>query len=298
MIDIMMPTYRAARFIEDAVDSCSGQLGDRLSIVGADGGSQDGTREVLERHAVRFVSSPDSGQSEALNRALGLVRTPWAGWLNADEFYMPWVSKVLSEVLVLSDADVIYGDCVFVDSAGGLLRMKAQHSFSSGVLRDYGCFISSCAAFFRVDMLRRVGGFDERAVRAMDWEMYLRLQTAGATFRYVPIVLGAFRIHADQVTASKVDVRRSEEQRMIRSTYALPMREEWSWRLRRGVAYARHAGLKAVEGGHRRELGSIPSRGVDLRWFAPHHENGPSVKEHAWMASGEWQRMIGVQGHR
>ena len=93
---------------------------------------------------------PNRGLSETLNQALRLATGEWFGWLNADDFYLPsalvTVRRAIEEY---PDADMIWGDCVYVDAQGRFLRLVAQHPTNRRVLRLMGTHIAPCATFVR-----------------------------------------------------------------------------------------------------------------------------------------------------
>ena len=154
-ISVLTPSYRYARFILDAIESVVRQ--DRLTVehVVQDGTSDDGTVDILKSYDDRIVwmSEPDEGQSDALNRALARANGTWIAWLNADEFYLPGALATLARQAERAGADVVYGDCVFVDANGRIERLLPQHRFSGKILREYGCYIPSNTVLIRRSVL-------------------------------------------------------------------------------------------------------------------------------------------------
>ena len=90
-LSVVTPSFGYAHYLRDAIESVSGQRGITVEHIIQDGGSTDGTVELLESlgDAVDWGSETDDGQSDALNRALRRARGRWVAWLNADEFYLP-----------------------------------------------------------------------------------------------------------------------------------------------------------------------------------------------------------------
>ncbi|MDR7551270.1 MAG: glycosyltransferase family 2 protein, partial [Armatimonadota bacterium] len=190
-ISVLTPSFQYARFLRDAIASTSLQTQVNLEHIVQDGGSTDGTLDVLRMSPplVRWASEPDNGQSDALNRALARADGEWIAWLNADEFYLPGGLARLREVGEETGADVVYGDCVFVDELGRFLRLVPQHVFSPWILRRFGPFIASCATIFRREALGE-SPWDVHVERIMDWDLYLRLASEGARFVWVPFPVG------------------------------------------------------------------------------------------------------------
>jgi glycosyltransferase involved in cell wall biosynthesis len=230
-----------------------------------DAGSQDETIEVLRTWGDRVVwrSEPDSGQSDGLNRAYRSARGRWIAWLNADEFYFPRGLRTLIAAGEKAGADVVFGDAVFVDADGKLLRMVPQHRYSPFVLRHYGPYISSCAAVFRRSILGR-SPWDAEVHRVMDWELYLRLGSQGARFVHIPYPVAAFRVHEAQITAMPAE---AEDSRAVKMRYGI------SGRFLERPARLLHAAYKLLTGGYQKQLAARSRRGIDLRWIRP--EVGP-----------------------
>jgi len=263
-VAVLTPSYGYGRFIADAVNSVRLQHGPELEHVVQDGGSNDETIEILQsvnNQALKWQSQADKGQSDALNRAMTRTRADAIAWLNADEFYLPGALQRLTQILMRTGSDVVFGDCVFVDAEGRLLRLLPAHTFSRLVLRTYGPFIPSCAALFRRSVLGDTP-WDPEIERILDWDLYLRLANDGVRFTYLPYPVGAFRVHESRITATP----RSHH---IASYQAVAKRYD----LRRGrpsraVGRLMHVALKAGSGAYVRQLRARGLRGADMRWFA------------------------------
>jgi glycosyltransferase involved in cell wall biosynthesis len=272
LISVLTPSYGYGRFIEDAIQSVAGQEGILVEHIVRDGASTDQTADILRANAdvVSWRSQPDQGQSDALNGALREARGEWVGWLNADEFYLPGGLAALVRHGQRTGADVIYGDDVFVDADGRLIRLVPQHRPSRMILRWYGCYISTAAVVFRRKILDE-DPWDVNHRVVMDWDLFLRLAGRGARFSYVPRMIGAFRAHADRITAQPRSTSAGEVA-ALRGRHGLP---PGSARILGRVA---HAALKVRGGAYARQLRARSLRGTDLRWFR--REVGPE----GWLA--------------
>jgi glycosyltransferase involved in cell wall biosynthesis len=262
MLSVLTPSFQYGRFLGDALASVLEQNGLEVEHIVQDGGSTDGTLEVLRSapSRVRWVSEPDGGQSDALNRALARASGEWVAWLNADEFYLPGGLHRLLDAARATGADVVYGDCVFVDEYGRVLRLLPQHPFSRRILEQFGPFIASCATIFRREVLGEAP-WDPTVERIMDWDLYLRLAAAGARFHWVPYPVGAFRVHASRITARPAE----EFEDSYRGVAA-------RWHLRRTrasleVGRVLHGLAKLLAGSYARQFRARRLRGRDLRWF-------------------------------
>jgi glycosyltransferase involved in cell wall biosynthesis len=260
-VSILMPSYGYGRFLSDALDSALEQSGIDVQVIVQDACSNDGSVDVLKGYgsAISWRSEPDDGQSDALNRALERATGEWVGWLNADEFYLPGTLKHLMAVARREQADVVYGDAVFVDEDGRVLRLLPQHRLSPLVIESYGTFISTCATLFRREALPD-RPWDPSLKRVMDWDVYLKLLASGCKFVHTPHPIAAFRVHSDQVTAAR-DEAAFNEYRTVRARYGINQT-----RLRRSAAYATHALLKLGSGSYTRQLKVNREKGRSLEW--------------------------------
>ena len=256
---VLTPSLNYGRFIEDSILSVIGQDGLSIQHVIQDGGSIDGTRDVLQGYerAVEWVSEPDEGQSDALNKALSRARGRWIAWLNADEFYLP---HGLAELVRRGDstfADVVFGDNVFVNQDGHVARLLPQHPFSLWILRTFGCYIASSSTIFRRSSLPALP-WDTSVRMMMDWDLYLRLASRHARFEKVNYPIGAFRRHPDQVTAQSADLFRQEHSKLFARYHISPSsRRLGPWL---------HGAYKLWSGAYWRQLRATRFHGRSLLW--------------------------------
>lgn len=255
-LTVLTPAYQAGAFLPAALASVAG-TGARHVVM--DGGSADGTVALLEdARDVIWRSEPDRGQSHALNKALELAGGEWIGWLNADEFYLPGVLEWVQRRLADDDVDVLYGDWAEVDVEGRFLRLVTDHRFSSSILRRDKCYVQSCATFVRRSLLEQVGGWREDIRTIMDWNLWLRLDDAGARFGYAPVVVSGFTVHPDQVTARFTELTQVEQADM-RAEFGIG-----SSRSRRLLAHGSRVARKAFNGGYAREIAARSLAGWPL----------------------------------
>jgi glycosyltransferase involved in cell wall biosynthesis len=269
-LSVLTPSRNYGRFIGDALASVAAQDLNYEHVV-RDGASEDETVAVLQEWSgkVQWESRPDRGQSDALNKAFRASRGRWIAWLNADEFYLPGGLKRLMDVGDESGADIIYGDAVLSDGQGKIIRLFAQHGFSSWLLRRYGVFVATSAAIFRRSILGNEP-LDPEMKRIMDWDLYLRLDAQGAVFRHVNYAVSVNRIHGDNVSLQPIGGSAIEYKELETRYGAHAQRVLF-------IDRATHAAYKLVSGAYRRQLAARRMRGVDLRWFRP--EVGIGVAE-------------------
>ncbi len=265
LVSVLTPSYGYGRFLPDCLESVRRQEGVEVQHIVQDAASTDDTVEVLTAaEGVDWVTEPDKGQSDALNRALRRATGEWIAWLNVDEFYLPGALASLVARATSTGADVVYGETAWVDVDGKLLRVAPQHRFSHKVLREYGCFIASAGILIRRSSLRE-DPWDVEARRRMDWDLYTTLAEDGASFRHLPRPVSAFRIHPDQVTAAGPEHWLEEDARL---SVRHGLSADHAVRRRTGhVGRLGHPVLKALDGGYARQLRARQVAGADLRWF-------------------------------
>lgn len=204
VVSIVSPSLNHGRYVEATVRSVLAQDYPRLEYVVMDGGSTDGTLEVLARHrpALRYFSGPDGGQAAAINAGFRMTTGEILGWLNSDDLYEPGaVSAAVRFFAEHPEVALVYGEAVFIDADGGEVgpRTHAQPFDLARMVRD-GDFIVQPAAFFRRAAFEAVGGLDESLRWSMDYDLWLKI---GRRFpvAYVPRLWARYRWTGENKTA-------------------------------------------------------------------------------------------------
>jgi glycosyltransferase involved in cell wall biosynthesis len=221
-ISVVTPSLNQGGFLGEALESVHSQSYPACEHLVLDGGSNDGTVDLLRSFAsthpaVWWRSGSDGGQSAALNEGFGRASGDIIGWLNADDRYRPGCFEEVAKAFAKHpDVDVLYGDYTFIDPLGNHLGLRREIEFSRFILRYHRVlYIPTAAAFFR----RRV--FDEGHFLsndlhyAMDLEFFLRLDEAGCRFFHLAEVLADFRIHPAAKSTQFVDRQRAEHRQIV-----------------------------------------------------------------------------------
>ncbi len=265
---VATPTRNYGRFLADAIHSIREQQHVQVRHHIQDACSNDGTAELLREatwEGMSATSEPDSGQCDALNRAFRRVPSDamYLGWLNADEFYLPNALARVQRAFELDpELDVVYGDSLYVDERGRLLRLVAQHRFSETVLRSLAhTYINTSSTFFRRRVLRDGAlHLDEGFRQTMDLELLVRLSMSGRRFGYLPVPLSGFRVHEGQLTKLQGPELADAEHRRVE--------EQFGYRPHRGLGRLLHRTYKLADGAYLREARARRYRGQSMRWFA------------------------------
>lgn len=260
-ISVLTPSYGYAHYLPAALRSVENNSVTAEHVV-MDGGSTDGTVAVLRDSRAIWRSEPDTGQSDALNKALAASTGDVVGWLNADDFYLPGsLDVVAQEMADHPEVDVLFGDSVLVDGEGRVQRLLKAYGAGVGrTVRWRGPVYLSTSTFFRREVLGP-SPFDPEMRMIMDWDVFLRLhEQRGVRFRHIHVPLAAFRFHEAQVTHGRTENSGPEHTR-LRERHGI---DERSVVLTRALGVARHRALKLATGAVALETGSRVLAGVPL----------------------------------
>jgi len=199
LVSIVTPSLNQGRFLREAIESVRAQTYAPIEHVVVDGGSTDGTLELLREYdRLRWVSEPDEGQSQALNKGFAIARGQVFGWLNADDAYKP--HAVAQAVAALDDVGLVYADVTRVNDDGvNPRRIRSRPRWDLWTELNDGNGIFSPAVFFTRAAYEAVGGLDEALHLTMDYDLWLRIgRRFGA--RHVDDVWGVQRLHDEAKT--------------------------------------------------------------------------------------------------
>lgn len=181
-ISVLIPAYNAGPYLRQALNSALNQVPPPYEVVVQDGGSTDNTLDILRSFdgRVAWISGRDSGQADALNKALARASGDVVIWLNADDLILPGALAAAAEAFEANrELAFVYGDFDIIDGADSLLRHYHSSVYSWGRVFARGCYIFSGSVFVRRQALLDVGGYDESLIACMDLDLLLRLDAAG-----------------------------------------------------------------------------------------------------------------------
>jgi len=218
-LSFVIPTRNQGRFIAQCIDGCLAQGIADSEVLVVDGASTDDTRDVLARYGdrIRWLSEPDRGQSDALNKGVRLARGELIAWINSDDYYADdrAIPRLLAELDRDPRLDVVYGDGVRVDVHGepiGPYKGRPIASVAQIVIHP-ASFVLQPSVVFRRQLFLDVGGVDESLHFTMDYELWIRLFAAARATRYVPEVIACARYHEDakSIAAMGKQIREAHE---------------------------------------------------------------------------------------
>lgn len=198
LVSIVTPSYNQARFLEETMRSVLEQDYPNIEYIVIDGGSTDGSQEIIHRYASRLAywqSQKDQGQTDAINQGFARAGGEILAWLNSDDFLYPGaVSAAVRHLQEHPEYGMVYGDCDWVNAQGRVIGSFPAAQTDLKKLRRGYVHIPQQAAFFRADLWRKVGPLDESFFFAMDYDLWTRLASL-APLLYVQELWAAFRLH-------------------------------------------------------------------------------------------------------
>jgi glycosyltransferase involved in cell wall biosynthesis len=205
LVTIVTPVLNGARFLRENLESVRTQDYPHLEHVVVDGGSSDGSLEILAAApGVRWTTGKDAGMYDAINAGLRLARGTIVAYQNADDRYLPGaVSAAVRVFLEHPEVDVVYGDFQCVDEDGRPLgRPRKSPPFDPRALRRWN-YLPPHSTFLRTRLVTDEGHWLDPVLQYPgDWDWYLGLAEAGKRFEHVAAVLSEFRLHGGSKTRS------------------------------------------------------------------------------------------------
>ena len=205
--------------MEKTIDSVLDQQYPNLEYIIIDGGSTDGSLELIRKYAHRisyWVSEEDSGQVNAINKGLRLATGDWVAWQNSDDVYHPGsFMSFANAVASHSKAQIIIANMNVIDREGCILRkMKYVKPTYHSLLAE--CMVlTNQSAFWRRDLHEKIGLLDESLNCAFDYEWFLRILQHGAQSIHINAVWGSLRMHCDTKTSNLKDIFENEFSRVL-----------------------------------------------------------------------------------
>ncbi len=191
-LSVVTAVLNRADSIERTIASVREQEYPGIEHVVVDGGSTDGTVQILERSAgITWISEPDEGLADAMNKGIAMATGEWIGWLNSDDYYLPGALRAVADAVTADpDARWITGRCRIIDGDDREIR-TAITAYKNWLLRHYSFplyltqnFISCPSTFVRKDAYAAAGPLDPRYRISMDYDVFLRIAR-----RWDPVVI-------------------------------------------------------------------------------------------------------------
>ena len=242
-LSIVVPSFNQRRFIGETLECLVNQRSvttEELEILVIDGGSTDGSLDVIRRYAQRiayWVSEPDRGQTHALIKGFAAASKDVLGWLCSDDLLEPYtVREALDIFNVRPEVGFVYGDGCWIDPSGGLVKWKKEIPFHWFLwLHDHN-YIPQPATFWRRKLYDAVGGLDEGFDLAMDGDLWARFAQVSRPL-HVRRLWARMRLYPEQKN-QRLRARSDQEDETIRQRLGVAYRT-------RGHRWLCHAAAKS-----------------------------------------------------
>lgn len=225
ILTIITPVFNGSAFLKSCIQNVANQWHEGIEHLIIDGGSTDGTIEILMEAEVkwghlRWLSEKDKGQSDAMNKGINLAKGKWISFLNADDFYEPDIlSHVLKKIKDIRTECVLVGNLNIWNDREEIISVNKPSNMSLPLLLADFCEwpYNPSAYFYPKSIHEKIGFFPENEHYAMDYDFILKVSMAKIQFKYFNETWGNFRLLPNTKTStdqiSNTSYTRAEELR-------------------------------------------------------------------------------------
>jgi len=204
LVTIVTPSFNMVKYLRECIESILTQDYPRIEYIVVDGGSTDGSLDLLGQYKTRlsYSAAPDRGPSDAAWKGFRQGKGDVLVWLNADDTLLPGAVRTAVDYLQRHpNVDVVYGEGWWIDESGAQISRYPTLPFDPKVL-ERDCFICQPAAFMRASSYRRCE-LDPEINRSFDYDLWIRMAKAGFRFASIPEYLANSRMHRGALTFSE-----------------------------------------------------------------------------------------------
>lgn len=198
LVSIVTPSFNQAAFLEQAICSVLDQSYPHIEYIIVDGGSTDGSREIIEKYANRlawWVSERDAGQADGINKGLRHARGEIVAWLNSDDYYLPGaVEQAVEAFRLYPQAGLVFSDVESVDADGNRFNIMRFGNWGLVELMAFH-IISQPGVFMRRSVLEQAGYLDVSYHYLLDHHLWLRMALLAPIRHIGGVCWAAARFH-------------------------------------------------------------------------------------------------------
>jgi glycosyltransferase involved in cell wall biosynthesis len=196
---IIIPTYNCGQYLQKAIDSALNQEYPYKEIIVIDGNSTDTTVALLKSYGdkISWISEPDKGQADAINKGFSMAKGHIVSWLNADDYYEPNILREIADVFSMNnDAVLVYGNCKTVSKDKFEINIPPKH-ITAQELIDKGNLLYQPSSFYLLETVRNNSYLDDSLTYWMEYDLYIKLLQNGKGY-YIDKILSNFTKREDQ----------------------------------------------------------------------------------------------------
>jgi len=208
LVTIITPSFNQAPYLEETINSVLGQTYPHIEYIIMDGGSIDGSVEIIKRHQSKlayWISEKDRGQTDAINKGFARAKGEVLAWINSDDTLLP--NAVEEAVRFLNenpDIGLVYGDTHYIDEHSIVIGCFPAAQTDLARLRRGYVHIPQQASFFRKSIWDQISPLDPEFFFAMDYDLWVRIAQL-SEIRYLPRLWANFRLHRGAKTVDADD---------------------------------------------------------------------------------------------
>lgn len=208
---IIVPSFNQAKFLGSAIDSVLDQNYPELEIIVVDGGSTDGSLEILHSYGdrIKFISEEDEGQADAIKKGFSLASGEWLGWLNSDDVLMDSALHNVDEAICQNpQVSIIVGNGTYINENGDFIgdyptiTLEGESNTLAQLFKKG--YLAQPSVFFKKDAYISVGGIDRGLEYAIDYDLWVRFAKADFAFAGLDKILSGNRWHPNTKTSQNL----------------------------------------------------------------------------------------------
>jgi glycosyltransferase involved in cell wall biosynthesis len=281
LVTIVTPSYNQAQFLEQTLRSVLDQGYPNLEYIVVDGGSTDGSLDIIQRYADRlawWVSEKDRGQAEGINKGLARAHGEVVAWLNSDDVYLPGaISAAVDAFRADPELGLVFSDVQAIDGNGKVTNLMRYSDWGLEELMTFH-ILGQPGVFMRRSALERAGLLDPAFHFLLDHQLWLRIAQI-APIKYISGVWAQGRFHAAAKNVAQAPRFGEEAYRIVAWMQTRPELAERFTRLENQI----WAGAHRINARYLLD-GGLPREALSAYW--------KSLRAYPPTALAEWHRMV------
>jgi glycosyltransferase involved in cell wall biosynthesis len=227
-----MPSYNQSQFIEESIQSILDQDYPSLEFMILDGGSSDGSQEIIQRygrHLAFWQSQPDKGQTDALIQGFERATGDLLGWVNSDDVLLPGALQSIADAYVLYSKSGLFGGNFFLIDRDSRISRCIRLPAQAALFARHSLFaFCQPGSFFKRQDYQAVGGLHAEFYSVMDADLYFRMTLNGTRYVHTHKYVAGFRVHGMSKTMAESD-KYAQESKLLQHRFWPKMKSNLAW---------------------------------------------------------------------